>query len=205
MNYSEIVAAIIAYSDRSDAATTGTIDSFLRMAEARINRLIRNEEMSTELDIPVVALQSEYALPADYAGMRSISIETAGAITPLQYLNPESTDWLVDSDEADVKYYTIRSQNIELMKPPSAIGSNIRIHYFQKIPALTAAAPTNWFADLHPDIYLSGAMVELCGFLKNYDSAAKWNEKFAAALDECGLANWNDKWSGTPMFIKVAE
>ena len=206
MNYSEIVAAATAYSDRSDSATSANMDVFLRMVEARVNRVLRNEEMCEEYDIPTVQDQAEYSLPADYAGMRSISLETDGAIQPLQYLNPEATDWLVDSDdETEVLYYTIRSKKLVLMKPPADADSNIRINYFRKVPELTSVDNTNWLADIHPDIYVSGLMVEISSFIKNGEAAAAWNEKFKAAIDECIASNWSDKWSGTPMFIRIAE
>lgn len=206
MNYSEITAAALAYADRSDSATTANIDVFLHMVEARVNRVLRNEEMCEEYDIATVQDQSDYSLPADYAGMRSISLETDGAIQPLEYLNPESTDWLVDSDdETDVKYYTIRSKKLVLMKPPADADSNIRINYFKKVPELTSTDTTNWLSEMHPDIYVAGLMVEIASFVKNPDLARSWNEKFAAAVDECIAANWSDKWSGTPMFIRIAE
>lgn len=206
MNYSEITSAVLAYSDRSDVATTANFDVFLRMVEARVNRMLRNEEMCIEYDIPTVQDQAEYSLPSDYAGMRSISLETDGAIKPLFYLTPEGTDWKVDDEsETDVVYYTIRAKKLVLMKPPADADSNIRINYFKKVPELTSVASSNWLSEMHPDIYVAGLMVEVCSFVKNSDAANGWNQKFVAAMDECIAANWNDKWSGTPMFMVVEQ
>ena len=205
MNYAEIKDAALAYADRSDSATSANIDVFLRMVEARVNRVLRNEEMCIQYDIATVQDQSDYSLPSDYAGMRSISLETAGAIQPLQYLNPEAADWLVDSDETDVLYYTIRSKKLVLMKPPADTASNIRINYFKKVPELTSTDTTNWLSTMHPDIYIAGLMVEISSFVKNIPASKAWNEKFKAAVDECVAANWGDKWSGTSMFIRIAE
>ena len=206
MNYSEVVAATQAYSDRSDPATVANMDIFLRMVEARVNRLLRTEEMCLAYDIPTVKDQAEYALPSDYAGMRSISLETDGAIQPLVYINPELTDWQVDNESySESLYYTLRAKEIVLMKPPADSSSSIRINYFRKVPDLTSVANTNWLADMHPDVYVSGMMVEVSAFIKNKEAADSWNDRFSAAMDEVISANWNHKWSGTPMTIMVAE
>jgi len=206
MNYSEVVAAVQAYSDRSDSATIANMDVFLRMVEARVNRALRNEEMCIQYDIPTVQDQASYDLPADYAGMRSISLETDGAITPLAYINPELTDWQVDNESYDdVVYYTIRSKKLVLSKVPGDALSNIRINYFKKVPELTSTDTTNWLSEMHPDAYVNGAMVEVSAFVKNVEAASAWDARFNVSVAEIIASNWGDKWSGTPMVMMVAE
>lgn len=206
MNYSEIVAAAQAYSDRSDAATVANSDNFLRLVEARANRILRTEEMSVQYDIPTVQDQAEYDLPVDYAGMRSISLETDGAIKPLFYLSPEVIDWQVDAESyTDVIYYTIRSKQIVIMKPPADATSNIRINYWKKVPELTSVVNTNWLSEMHPDAYVYGMVAEISRFVKNFEVAKSWDEKFESCMNEVIAANWNDKWSGNPMVMVIEE
>lgn len=205
MNYSEVVAAALAYSDRSDTAVTNSMASFIAMTEARVNRLLRNEEMSITLDIPTVADQAAYALPSDFAGARSVSLETDGAITPLTYVNPELIDALVDDEgQEDLQFYTLRNKEIVVMKPPSDNLSNIRITYFKKVPNLNSVDDTNWLADLNPDVYVNGILFEISCFIKNKETAEAWNARFTSSMDEVVAANWNDKWSGNPLVMMVS-
>jgi hypothetical protein len=56
--------------------------------------------------------------------------------------------------------------------------------YFQKIVALSNAAPSNWLLAAHPDLYLTGALAEALFFVKDYETAAAYAGKRDALFDE---------------------
>ena len=60
----------------------------------------------------------------------------------------------------------------------------IRLDYFQKIPALTDAAATNWLLTAHPDLYLFGALVEAEMFGVNDERAPLWKARRDEIFDE---------------------
>ena len=76
MNYEELIAAAQAYADRNDLEVKESMETFILMAEARINRVLKTRKQSTSTYTPTVTDQEFYSLPPDYAGMRDIQLNS---------------------------------------------------------------------------------------------------------------------------------
>ena len=46
-------------------------------------------------------------------------------------------------------------------------------------------------------------LVEVCSFVKDFDTSNIWDKSFYTALNEIELDDQDDRWSGTPMKVKV--
>lgn len=68
-NRTDLISAVGEWLDRGDLAARA--ETFVQMAEARLNRLLRDPEM--EVRASVVATGDYTALPADFGQMVSIS------------------------------------------------------------------------------------------------------------------------------------
>ena len=68
--YSELQTEIASWLDRSDL--TAQIPTFIKLAEARINRTLRVRAMETVVQHTMVGLSKRIALPSDYLQMRGL-------------------------------------------------------------------------------------------------------------------------------------
>lgn len=203
MNYSEVKTAVLAYSDRSDTETSDNFDTFLEMFESRINRYLKTREMSVRATHAAVTDQDYYSLPSDYAGIRDIEVYTAGSSTreTLLRLTPEQMNALDDDDEGI--YYTIIADQFQIKPVDNIDGKIIEIIYYQKVPALTSTATTNWLATNYPDCYVTGVMVELSSYMKDLEAVGLWQQRYAEVISEIEQNDHREQWSGTPMAMRI--
>jgi hypothetical protein len=207
MNYAELKAASIAYADRYDVEVDDNIDLFIIMVEARINRVLKTREQSTILNIDTVTDQEYYDLPADYAGMRDIQIDTAPppaehSVIPMHYLTPEQMN-RKQGDEFNQKfYYSIIGSRLQF-HPTIDDGASIEILYYQKVPRLTSIADENWLSISHPDIYVAGMVAEIELFAKNYEAGELWYSRMTSMIEQLDSSDVQERWSGTSLQVRI--
>jgi len=86
--FSELKTEIANYVDRSDL--TDQIPTFIKLAEARINRLLRVRIMETVKIISLISGVKRYPLPSDYLQLRTIQYDASTIATTT--LNGDITD-----------------------------------------------------------------------------------------------------------------
>ncbi len=208
MNYTELVEAAKQYADRHDVEVTANISTFLIMVESKINRLLKTREQSTRIFTPTISTSEYYSLPEDFAGMRSIQLNSdlpsnAHQSKPLDYVTPEVMSIKRNSVDTSVKvYYTIIANQIQIA-PLQGAGQSLEMVYYQKVPALTELTPENWLSLSHPDIYLSGLIAEIELFAKNYEVGKAWYDRMALAVDELGATDYQETWTGAPLVMRI--
>jgi hypothetical protein len=201
MNYDEVVAACYAYADRYDSETTGFVSSFIALAEARINRLLKVRQASTRAFLVSILDQVYYGLPPDYAGMRNIQYNTGvNGIQVVKYRTPEQLDDMKAAGYIGSSFYTIVADQIQLSMAIEA-GIQIEISYYQKVPNLTTLAPINWVSENHPDVYVSAVTTEISLFVKDYDAAQIWNARLDKAISDLQFADSEERWAGSTLVI----
>lgn len=210
MNYSEIKALALSFTDRTDAQTENNVDGFLRMVESRVNRKIRTMDMSTEVDIPIVADQEGYALPAGYGGSRQIKWVDGGARKTITLVTPEKLDSMAnipdgqvvgDLSQNEISGY-IDDDQIKIW--PTQSSGNINMLYYMKVPVLDDVDTTNWLSDDYPDCYVFGLCVEISAFVKDEEAKSAWDVRFKEALLEIKIEDKHNRWSGAPMQMQTA-
>lgn len=208
MNYSELVAATIAYADRYDAEVSDNMDTFILLTEARINRLLKTREQSTRAYTPTVADEEFYSLPPDWAGMRDIQLtnpdpKTVGnSVQSFNLLDPKMFDVKRGKPYDGMLYYTVIAKQIQIY-PIQDIGCTIEMVYYQKVPPLSVSATSNWVSEDHPDIYLAGMTAEVSLFAKDYDTAQTWYNRLGTAVDELENVDLEERWSGDAPQIRL--
>lgn len=202
MNYSEITTLAIDYSNRTDVGTTSKIDSFLRVVESRINRLIKIQKMSTRAILSTAANLPYYTLPSDFAGLRDIEYIPPNSTTryTLSYKSPEQ---LNNTSAASSKFfYTLIADQIQVA-PTFEHGGQIEIIYYKKVPPLTSEADENWVSSECPDAYVFGILVEINSFVKDKEAAVMWDKRFLDAIDTITLDDGVARWSGTSLEMRT--
>lgn len=201
MNYTEIVNAAKMYADRNDLEVSDNIDTFIIMAESRMNRLLLTYEQTHRIQTSTRSDQEYYSLPDEYNGMRSITYTSeSGVEVNIDYVTPE---FINNYDTTSGKYvYTIINQQIQISPRLGAAGI-LEIVFYRKVGNLNKTNPVNWCSISNPDIYICGIICEIETFVKNYDVAKMWDSRMERGIKELVDIDIDKRWTGTTLTIRT--
>lgn len=207
MTYLEIVAAALAYADRQDIEVADSIDTFILLAEAKMNRLLKTRKQSARIYTPTVINQEYYSFPPDYAGLRDIQLNSAisseeHSSAPMSYLNPEQFNLQRNKPYGGKLYYSVIADQIQIF-PKQDAGKSLEIVYYQKVPALNEFEDFNWMSLDNPDVYVAGVVAEIESFVKNYEVAKLWNARMVQAINEIDNSDEIERWSGSQLVTRI--
>jgi hypothetical protein len=207
MLYSEIKSLALAYADRSDnTKVVSNIDSFIKIVESRMNRFLRTTESQVRAIIITVADQEYYELPEGFDGVVDLEIretDDSKKRYTLDYLTPEQMNILAgnENNQSTLKGYSIVADQLQIMPPQD--GMVMEMIYFRKVVGLDSTNTTNWLSINHPDCYIFGLVVEIYNFVKNFQAAQMWDERFKSSLSEINSSSDLNRWSGNSLSAKV--
>lgn len=190
-NFTELAGAIGDWLDRDDLSAKAPI--FIKLAEARMNRLLDDPEMEVAVDLPVA--DNRATLPADYGSMVSITTGTG----LLQAMGAVEFAGLRNMP-GDARYYAIIDNELRFA-PTGAVSTTLI--YRRRIPALTTEAPTNWLLALAPDAYLFGALTQAEAYLAEDDRVGAWKAAFEEAIGELRIDATRRKWGSGPLAPRI--
>lgn len=207
MNYIEIKETALAYSDKEgDTVIASKLDNFLRIVESRVNRVLKVQKMSTVDTIPTSESQQYYDLPQGFAGLRDVSIKSAGTESTkkssLSYVSPEQMNIHTTTGNR-TKVYTIITGRIQISPPQD--NKILELIYYLKLAGLTPEDDTNWLSEDAPDVYIYGLMVEISAFVKNASATNLWDTRFKEALGEIEMDDSMVRWSGTSLTTRAGQ
>jgi len=191
--YSDLVSAVGDWLDRDDLATRAP--DFIRLAEARLNRLLEDPEM--EVLATSTASGASTTLPDDFGSMIAIST----GYYPLQAMSAADFAGVDNTITGYPRFYTLFDNGIRFA--PAESTAQIEMVYRRTIPALTADNPTNWLMDRAPDLYLYGALVQASGFVTEDDRIALWKTAFDEAIEELRSDGARRKWGAGPIAPRI--
>jgi hypothetical protein len=178
--YTDLQSAVASWLARDDLAAN--IADFIMLFEAAANRRLRVR--AQEASVALSPASGVAALPADYLAWRRVTWPGAGGIAAreLEYVHPSYLRARYPTVPAGAPaLFTIEGGSL-IVRPVD--DTPLDFDYFQKIPALAAANPTNWLLAAWPDLYLFGALAEAHGFVKDADSLALWGARRNELFDE---------------------
>ena len=210
MNYTEIKNAALAYSDRQDStAVVANMDNFLRVVEARMNRLLTIDDLSIRYQFPAPnPADGRYDLPADFSALQDISIIAVADTTQrttLLLINPEQMNNATsvgNSPAGSKRFYNVIAGQL-VIQPVIDDTSILEIVYYGKLLPLTSIVIDNWIATNNPDVYIFGLMTEINSFMKDGVAADAWNARFVQAISEISSADDQLVYSGPPLITRV--
>lgn len=180
-NFGTLKTAIADTLDRQDL--TSVIPTFVSLAQAQFNRVIRSHRQITRGSLTIDA-QFE-ALPADWLETIRITMDA----NPIRVLTQISMDDLtryrtaIDNTTDAPVYFAHNGTDIELFPTPSTSYTG-EITYYARITALSADGDTNWLLTNNPDVYLYGALVHTAPYLREDPRVVLWAGLLAQALDQ---------------------
>lgn len=158
---------------RTDLATDA--DTFIDLAEGDFNRVFRVREMETYATLSPDA-NGEASLPSDYLQWRTVTAQTSPR-SELQFVPPSYLDdQYPDRAAGYPRFFTIYGSTM-LVLPLTE--SDIRLDYYETIPALSDAQTTNWLLTKYPNVYLYQCLKHAAVFL-NTPSASSQAQTYGA-------------------------
>lgn len=185
--YAELQTTALNWSDRPDL--TSEVVDCITLFEAEANRRLRVRQMETSGTVTMSS--GAGSLPSDYLQWKNV--KWTG--TPAVNLDYADRAWLTEtypSSPSDTpRYFTIEGSTISVMPVDN---TSLILRYYQKITALSSSV--NWLFAAHPDIYLYGTLVELCGLTKDPEAAQVWLARRDALFREIELLHTKGKSPG---------
>lgn len=196
--YSELQSAIAGWLNREDL--TARIPDFIALAEARLSDDLRVRQMEERATAP---FNEEYEpLPSDFLEMRQLKLLT-NPIATLIYKTPT----VLDTDSPSTApgqpvFYTIIGSEVRL-KPPPDTTYTAELVYYQSIPALSDAAPTNWLLTSRPNAYLYASLIEAAPYLGDDERIKTWEFLYTRAIEQITQADERARWNGAALTVQV--
>lgn len=194
--YSDLVTAIGDWLD--DSSLSSQADIFIRLAEARFNRLLRTPDMETAATITATAETA--TLPTGFQEMRALWIDGA-ADSPLEQTTLINLKAQYAATGIPMAY-AIGSGTLWL-GPAPASSTSLTAIYYKSLTGLSGSNTTNWLLDAHPDAYLLGCLVaaELRGW--NDDRLPLLKSALDEALGEIERNGNSKRHGGSPLVAKA--
>ena len=194
MTYLELKTAVINWLDHLDSQDL--VPQFVELARAKINRKLMAREMTCVGEAVGVADQTDYDLPADWAGARQVSVDGLD----LEYLTPELFTNDLKRERSSALFYTIRANKIRFSSAPGE-GATIELVYYRKVPELVEDTDTNWLLENHPDCWLYLAVAEGHRYVMDEERMATMTAAGYGVMYEIMDFDWNERWSAGTMRI----
>lgn len=193
-DYAWLQASIARWLHRTDLDTV--IPDFVMLAEKRINGDIEARLAEGTTTLTVKAGESQVALPADFAELRSLSI-VGSALGPLTYVSASRFNEPNIAAGREPRIYTITGNTIRIAPTPQR-GQSLSLVYRGGVPALVDMGGTNWLIETNPDVYLAATMCEALMYTRDTVELQKWEGKYANAIALLSsYTEWEDAGSLT--------
>lgn len=199
-DYDELKAAIADFLLRDDL--TAVIPTFIRLAEARMDREVRHYRQEKR---SAATLDAQFStLPTDF--LQPIRLQITDA--PTSEVAPISTAQMLQmrEDRADragrPTHYALTAGSLELFPTPDASYAASLV-YFGRITSLSGSNTTNWLLTEAPDAYLYGSLLHSAPYLKDDQRAGIWEGLYKTAVENLMIASGDAKWAGSGLRIKT--
>jgi hypothetical protein len=192
MNYTELKAAIIAYTENQDTSFETEIPVFVQQAEQRIYNSVQFPSLRKNVTGTTTASNKYLQCPTDF--LASYSLAVIDATGAYEYLLNKDVNFIRQAYPTPTstglpKYYALfgpRSDNENeltfILGPTPAASYGVELHYFY-YPESIVDAGTSWLGDNFDSVLLYGSLIEAYTYMKGeQDMLTLYNQKFMEAL-----------------------
>jgi hypothetical protein len=192
MNYTQLKAAIIAYTENQDTSFETEVPVFVKQAEQRIFNSVQFPSLRKNVTGTTTASNKYLQCPVDFLAPYSLAvIDATGAY---EYLLNKDVNFIRQAYPTPTstglpKYYALfgpRSDNENeltfILGPTPAASYGVELHYFY-YPTSIVVAGTSWLGDNFDSVLLYGSLIEAYTYMKGeQDMLTLYNQKFMEAL-----------------------
>ena len=199
MNYTELSAAISAYTENTEANFIAEIPTFVRQAEQRIYNSIQFPSLRKNMTGVVSSGNKYLSCPDDFLSVYSLAvIENYGTATETyEYLLNKDVNFIrqaypTPSDTGLPRYYALFGPKVDsgvvtnelsfILGPTPDANYHVELHFYY-YPESIVTAETTWLGDNFDSVLLYGSLVEAYTYMKGEtDMMALYNTKYMEAL-----------------------
>jgi hypothetical protein len=201
MNYTELSAAIQAYTENTEADFVAEIPVFVTQAEQRIYNTVQFPSIRKNVYGQVTANNKYLQCPTDFLAVYSIAIVTGVTGGDMntgtyEYLLNKDVNFIrqaypTPNDTGVPKYYALfgpRSDSADeltfILGPTPDASYYTELHYYFYPESITTASDgRTWLGDNFDTVLLYGSLVEAYTYMKGeQDMMALYNGKYQEAL-----------------------
>ena len=175
--YDELLAAIQKWLTQDDVSEEAP--TFVQLFESEINDELRVQEMKAT-DAGTFSGDT-VPVPEGYIETM-VWYSTAVVETPLEYRPPVQFHASVARNTNGMQplIYT-REGDVFLVAPTPTDTLDYVHEFYQKVPRLSAANPSNWMLAAYPNLYLYGSLLQAEEFVMNDPRADRWMARYKKA------------------------
>ena len=199
MNYTELVAAIEAYSENYDTGTGGFVENipvFVQNAEQRIYNSVQLPSLRKNVTGITAPANKYLSCPTDFLASYSLAVvENYGtAQENYTYLLNKDVNFIRESypspsDTGLPQYYslfgpqtTLPNELSMLLGPTPDDAYRMELHYFY-YPESIVTAGTTWLSDNFDSVLLYGSLLEAASYMKSdADVIGFYKDRYSEAL-----------------------
>ena len=192
MNYTQLSAALVAYTENTGQDFADNIPTFVKQAETRIYNTVQLPSLRKNMMGVVTAGNKYLSAPDDFLSVFSLAvIDGAG---DYQYMLDKDVNFIraayPSTNSLGVpKYYAIfgpQSTNTKelsfILGPTPDADYTVELHYFYYPESIVTAGNT-WLGDNFDPVLLYGSLVEAYTYMKGEaDLLALYGQKYMEAL-----------------------
>lgn len=200
MNYTQLSAAIVAYTENTSSDFAAQISTFVQQAEQRIYNSVQFPSLRKNVTGITTANNKYLSCPSDFLAVYSMAvIDEAGSY---EYLLNKDVNYIRQAypdptDKAIPKYYalfgptvsgtTITNELSFLLGPTPDAQYNVELHYYYYPVSISDTvnnpSGTSWLGDNFDSVLLYGSLVEAYTYMKGEtDMMALYDGKYKEAL-----------------------
>jgi hypothetical protein len=193
MNYTELSAAIQAYTENTETDFVANIPVFVTQAEQRIYNSVQFPSIRKNVTGSMTTSNKYLQCPTDFLATYSLAVVKANG--EYEYLLNKDVNFIrqaypLPTDTGLPKYYALfgpRSDNAAeltfILGPTPDAAYSSELHYYFYPPSISVSPYTSWLGDNFDTVLLYASLVEAYTYMKGeVDMMGLYNQKFIEAL-----------------------
>lgn len=195
----ELQTAIADRLARSDFTAAQT-NECIALTESMMRRDLDTTDMETcKVDFQIYG---EFVdCPPNFNAVRSFMLNSSPR-KPITFM-PDDQQSSLFGCTGTPRYFSIVGKQFRFAPVPSS-ATTATLVYYQAIPALATATPTNWMLTQHPDAYLYGALYQAAIRVRDVEAATGYKSVYDQAIDSIQRDSRNRRWGGNGMMTATA-
>jgi hypothetical protein len=200
MNYGELKTLIAGYLHRTDQ--TANVVSFITLAQARINRDVKDSSMIVRATITADGVDRYITMPTDARELIDVQAQVSGGRKSLLPRTPAqmNTIYATVTASGDPADYCVRGRELEIQPTPGAT-TVLELLYWGRLTAFSADGDTNTLLTNRPNLYVYAAMIEACVFLQGDERLPVFQSAYSREVDSINEETEDLLLSGGPLQI----
>ena len=192
MNYTELKAAIQAYTENTETNFVAEIPVFVEQAEQRIYNSVQFPSIRKNVTGVTTTSNKYLSCPSDFLAVYSMAV--VDGTGSYEYLLNKDVNFIRQAypqptDTAIPRYYALfgpQSANVDelsfILGPTPDASYTVELHYYYYPPSIVTSG-TSWLGDNFDTVLLYGSLVEAYTYMKGeQDMMLLYNTKFMEAL-----------------------